>query len=168
MSHTNALLERLAQIQVLIEVPGALRPNVILAEPYEPSDTSSAVCPFFINEIHGGPSNLPISAGQQYLQEDIWMVLCVRRVEAGTNWKLTLKETVAWRDAVYAAFAERVRLSNPADDELPGNAHVGLPFVVDGVINRWDPIKYVYGTNEYAALKFIFHVNEMFVTTIAD
>jgi hypothetical protein len=166
-SQTNQIVERIAQIQVLIEVSDALRPNVILVEPYQPSDTNSAVCPFFINEIHGGPSNLPISSGQQYIEEDIWMVLCVRRKEANTNLKLTLQETVNWRDAVYAAFANRVKLSNPADDNTPGQSHVGLPFVVDGSITSWDAIDYIYGTNEYLALKFVLHCNEMFVTTIA-
>src|SRR5262245_57645355 len=124
MSNTNRIVERIAQIQVLIEVPGAPRPNVILSEPYQPSDTNSAVCPFFINELHGGASDIPISAGQQYIEEDVWMVLCVRRKEANTNLKLTIQETVMWRDAVYAAFAQRIKLSNPADDTLPGNSHV--------------------------------------------
>lgn len=166
MSNTNQILERIAQIQVLIEVDGALRPNVILAEPYQPSDTNSAACPFFINEVHGGPADIPISSGQQYVEEDIWMVLCVRRVEAGTNLKLTSQETIMWRDAVLAAFAERVKLSNPLDDSLPGNSHVGLSFVVDGAIKRWEQIKYIYAANEYLALKFVFHVNEMYVTPI--
>lgn len=167
-SRTNEILERIAAIQITIEVTGAPRPNVLMAEPYQPSDTNSARCPFFINELHGGPARIPISAGQQYVEEDIHMVLCVRRKEAGTNLKLGVKEIVMWRDAVLAAFAQRVKLSNPANDSLPGNSHVGLSFVVDGEIKNWEAIEYVYGANEYLALMFVFHVNEMYVTTINE
>ena len=167
MSNTNEIVERIAQIQVLIEVEGAPRPNVILAEPYQPSLTSSANCPFFINEIHGGVSDIPISAGQQYIEEDIHMVLCIRRKEASTDLKLTIKEVVMWRDAVYTAFAERVKLSNPIYDDVPGQSHIGLSFVVDGVITSWNDIEYEYGDSVYLALRFIFHINEMFVTEIA-
>lgn len=166
-SQANQILVRLAQIQVLVEVPGAPRPNVILAEPYLPSDTNSAVCPFFINEAHGGPSDIPISSGQQYITTNYWMMLCLKRFEANTNMKLGVMETIQWRDAVFAAFAQRVKLSNPDDDATPGISHTGLDFVVDAHITSWEaPVNYTYGANQYLALKFILSVNEMFVTTI--
>ena len=167
MSNINDILVRLAEIQVTVEVPGAPRPHVIKAEPYEPSNTNSSDCPFFINELHGGRPNLPISSGQQYDSNDIWMVLCVRRAEAETNLKLSLQETVMWRDAVKAAFANRVKLSNPADDNTPGRSHVGLPFVVDCHIKAWESLRYTYVDTDYLALKFVLEVNEMYVTTIA-
>ncbi len=167
MSNINDILVRIAQIQVTVEVPGARRPNVIKAEPYEPSNTNSSDCPFFINELHGGTSELPISAGMQYQTDQIWMVLCVRRAEASTNLKLGLQETVLWRDAVYAAFSERVKLSNPADDNTPGQSHVGLPFVLDCYIRNWEAIQYTYVDTDYLALKFILMVNEFYVTPIA-
>jgi hypothetical protein len=167
MSQLNNILERIAAIQVNIEVAGALRPNVILSEPYLPSQTDSTNCPFFINEVHGGPSDIPISAGQQYITDQIDMFLCVRRREANTDLKLGTKETVLWRDAVYAAFAKRVKLSNPADDNLPGNSHVGLPYVVDARITSWEaPVAYRYAEIEYIAFRFVLEVNEMYVTDI--
>lgn len=167
MSQLNQILERVAHIQVLIEVPGAPRPNIMLSEPYMPSSTASNSAPFFINETHGGPSNLPIASGQQYHSTDVWMVLCVRRLEAGSNLKLSENEKIMWRDAVYAAFSQRVKLSDPAMDNVPGQSHVGLSFVLDCFVRSMEPIKYVYAEAEYLALKFILQVNEMYVTTIA-
>ncbi len=167
MSQTNQILERIAQIQVLIEVPGAPRPNVLLSEPYMPSNTSSNACPFFVNEYHPLTSNLPIASGQQYRTSDFWMVLCVRRFEANTNLKLSEKEKIMWTDAVQAAFSQRVKLSNPVDDDTPGQSHVGLPFVLDAVVTASDSIKYIYAETEYLALKYILKVNELYVTAIA-
>ncbi len=167
MSNINEILVRLAEIEITVEVPGAPRPNVIKAEPYEPSNTNSSDCPFFINELHGGDSNLPITSGQQYVTDQIWMVLCVRRAEANTNLKLSLQETVMWRDAVYAAFSNRVKLSNPASDNVPGQSHVGLQFVLDCYIRNWEAIRYTYVDTDYLALKFILMVNEFYVTPIA-
>lgn len=167
MSQANQIAVRLAEIQVNIEVVGAPRPNVIMAEPYLPSSTVSAVCPFFINEAHGGPADLPISSGQQYVTTSYWMMLCLRRFEANTNMKLGVEETLLWRDAVLAAFALRVKLSSPADDLLPGNSHVGLSFVLDAHIVAWEaPVNYTYGENQYLALKFVLNVNEFYVTPI--
>jgi hypothetical protein len=167
VSQINDVLDRIAHIQVLIEVTGAPRPNVLSAEPYLPSDVASNYCPFFINEIHGGPSDIPISAGQQYLTDDVWMVLCVRRFEATTNLKLGEQEKLLWRDAVYAAFAQRVKLSDPANDNVLGQSHVGLSYVLDAHIKSWEPIKYIYGVTPFLALKYILAVNYFYVTTIA-
>jgi hypothetical protein len=166
MSHINDILERIAHIQVLIEVTGAPRPNVLAAEPYQPSNVTSNYCPFFVNEFHPQTGDIPISSGQQYRTEDIWMMLCVRRFEAATNLKLGEQETFLWTDAVYAAFAQRVKLSNPANDNVPGHSHEGLSFVLDSHIKAWDSIKYVYADLEFLALKFILEVNEMYVTAI--
>jgi hypothetical protein len=166
MSNINEILVRIAEIQITVEAPGAPRPNVIKSEPYQPSNTSSTDCPFFINELHGGESQLPIASGMQYLTDQIWMVLCVRRAEARTNLKLSLQETVMWRDAVYAAFSNRVKLSDPAKDNTLGQAHAGLPFVLDCYIRSWEAISYTYVDTEYLSLKFILMVNEFYVTPI--
>lgn len=166
-SQLNQMLERIAHIQVLIVSEGAPNPNVMLAEPYQPSTVSSNTAPFFVNETHGGPSNLPIASGQQYLTTDVWMVLCVRRFEANTNLKLGENEKMMWRDVVYRAFSQRVKLSDPEQDNVIGHSHEGLPFVLDCYIKSMEPIKYLYADSEWLSLKFILTVNELYVTPIA-
>ena len=163
----NNVLTRIAEIQVTIETPNAPRPNVIMAEPYQPSDTNSINCPFFINEAHGGPADIPISSGQQYVTTDVWMVLCVRRQEANMDLKLGAQETIAWRDGVFSAFAQRVKLSNPADDNRAGHIHEGMTNVLDAHITSWEaPVNYVYAANSYLAIKFVLRINEFYVTPI--
>lgn len=164
----NTILQRIADIQITVEVAGAPRPNVIVAEPYQPSDTASTYCPFFINEVHGGSADIPISSGQQYVTSNIEMFLCVRRREAETELKLGAQETIAWRDAVFSTFAKRVKLSDPADDSRAGHIHEGLTFVLDAHIGSWEaPVEYKYASSNYLALKFTLIVNEFYVTTIA-
>lgn len=164
----DQIMLRIANIQIAINVPGEPRPNVLLAEPYQPSDTNSIYCPFFINEAHGGPTDIPISSGQQYATTEIWMMLCLKRKEAMTNLKLGARETIMWRNSILAAFANRVKLSNPEDDAT-GQAHYGLPFVLDAHITSWEaPVNYVYAANEYLAIKHVLRVNELFVTTIDE
>lgn len=97
-----------------VEVPGLGRPNVLASNPYLPSDVSSLQCPFWINELRGGDSDLPISSGQQYRSTNISMNLCVVRREGETNLKYSDQLTAEWVDAVYSTFAQHVRLSAPA------------------------------------------------------
>lgn len=166
MSHINEIAVRIAEIQITVEAPGTPRPQIQVAEPYQPSNTSTTNCPFFLNEIHGVSSDIPIASGQQYATENFYMILCIRAKEHNTDLKLSIQEVVSWRDAVYAAFSQRVKLSNPADDDTPGHAHEGLEFVLDARISSWEQIAYLYGDNEYLALKFVLTVNEFYVTTI--
>lgn len=113
-SQLNVIMRRIAAIQLTIEASGLPRPQILAANPYQPSDVSSIQCPFFVNEIRGGPSDLPIAAGQQYRTHNIQMMLAVARREANTNLKYNVQETAAWVDVVYAAFAAHIKLSAPA------------------------------------------------------
>jgi len=113
MSQINTVLERIANIEITIGVPGLGRPSVQMSAPYQPSDTSSLQCPFFVNEIHGGQSDLPVANGQQYRETDVYAYLCVERHEADTNLKYGAMNTAKWVDAVYAMFSKHVRLSAP-------------------------------------------------------
>lgn len=116
MSQLNTLLERIANIQINIEVPGLGRPQVLASNPYQPSDVSSLQCPFWVNELRGGPSDLPIANGQQFRTSNVHMFLAVVRREANVDLKYGIKETAQWVDAVYAAFAQHIKLSAPAVD----------------------------------------------------
>lgn len=114
MSQLNAFLERIANIQVNITVPGVGRPQVLTAFPYQPSDVSSIQCPFWVNSLRGGPSDLPIANGQQFRTTNVYMYLAVVRREANTNLLYSEQQTAQWVDAVYAAFAQHIKLSRPA------------------------------------------------------
>lgn len=116
MSKAIAVLERIAEIQVGITVPGLGIPYVLQAEPYQPSNMSSVSCPFFVNELTLSPNtaNLPIAAGQQFRELNIMMMLCVARKQANIDLKYGVQETLQWSDAVFAAFAQHVRLSSPS------------------------------------------------------
>lgn len=118
MSQINQILTRIATIQSQIVVTQQnglpLVPFILDAEPYQPSDMSSVLLPAFINEIWAGKSNVPISAGQQYRTTRVKMMLAVQRKEAGINLRYSAQNTAAWVDAVYAMFAQHVRLSAPA------------------------------------------------------
>ena len=113
MSYANDTQVRIANIQITIQVQGLPIPYVLQAEPYQPSDVSSASCPVWINEIRGGPSDTPIANGQQYIESDVLMNLCVARKEANIDLKYGIDATIAWRDAVYAMFAQHIKLSAP-------------------------------------------------------
>lgn len=114
MSQLNDIVERIAAIQIGIEVPGLGRPQVLASNPYQPSDVSSVQCPFWINEIRGGESDLPISGGNQYRTTNIDMLLAVQRRIGNVNLKYGVKETAEWVDAVYSAFARHIKLSLPS------------------------------------------------------
>ncbi len=105
---------RIATIQACIEAPGLPIPMVLQAEPFQPSDMSSVSCPFFINEIYGGPTDIPVRSGMQYDTSTVNMMLCVARKEADIDLKYGVQETIAWKKAVIAAFSQHVRLSSPS------------------------------------------------------
>lgn len=115
MSQLTGILTRVADIQIGITVPGLPIPVILQAEPYQPSNMSSVSCPFFVNELNlaRNTANLPINAGQQYRNTDITMMLCVARKEANIDLKYGVENTAQWSDAVFAAFAQHVRLSAP-------------------------------------------------------
>ena len=113
MSQLNTILERIADIQVTINVPGLGIPWVLTAEPYQPDKVVSDNLPAFVNEIYGGPSDLPISDGAQHRNTNVRMLLLVARRTANIDLKYTVETTAAWADAVYAAFAGHIKLSAP-------------------------------------------------------
>jgi hypothetical protein len=160
MSAINDTLERIAKIQMTIVAADAARTAIVEAYPYMPSQAISANCPFFINELMGGESDIPISAGQQYLAATIPMVLCVTRKEANTGLQLGVDTTVEWVEAVYAMFSQHVRLSDPV---TPFDS---LGFIIDAVIKKWEPGTYAYADAEFLSIKFHLAVRMMYPTTI--
>lgn len=163
MSQANQILERIAQIQLLVEAVGAPRPNVLQADAYMPNTVVSAACPFWVNmsDGSGGSSNLPINDGQQRIDNKYIMTLCLLRAESAVT-KLGLKVALMWRDAVYYRFAKHVKLSNPATGEGDLNE-----FILDSWISRWKVDGgYELGDSIFVALQFELTVREFYVQTV--
>lgn len=116
MSQINTILNRIATYQVLISVTGQPIPYILQAEPYQPSDMSSVSCPFFVNElpVTGNRADIPVSAGMQYVDTMIDMMLALARRGAEIDLKYNVQTALQWRDAVFATFAGHVRLSTAA------------------------------------------------------
>lgn len=158
-SRLNTMMERIASIQLGISIPdsrfGGGTQFVTSAFAYQPSKVNTALCPFFVNEMHGGPTNFLATGGLQWVQDDIKMYLCVQRKEAGTDLSMMVEEAERWRDAIFVAFAQKIRLGNDLD------------FILDAVISEYDVIDYDYGDVVYMSVYCKLTVREAFILTIA-
>lgn len=121
MSQINAFLERIAAIELGVNIIGTNPdgsspdvPIVVQADPYQPSNVASVSVPCWINEVYGGTSDLPIASGQQYRTTKVRMALLLARRTAGIDLMYNVQTTALWADAVYATFAQHLRLSYPA------------------------------------------------------
>lgn len=162
MSQGNQILERIAEIQRTIMLAGGYPAGGIqMAEPYLPSDISSAVAPFFLNAVRGGDTNFMATGGLQFVDTKYEMTLAVQRKEANANMRDVNKETMRWRDVVFSTFAQHIRLSNSSGVQ-------DLTFILDASIKRWDVIELVYGKTSYIALSFDLQVREAFPLTITQ
>ena len=162
------IANRIAAIQMTISVAGMDRPNVVLAEPFQPSTTSRTLCPFFINELRRGISDVgagstaPMAGtGQIARDSEFGMVLCVEGRDGNIDLKFGIWDTALWVDAVYVMFAKHIKLSNPV-----GGA-IDLPTVVDAKIKAWQLTNYQYGDMEYLAIDFKLAVRERISTLLA-
>jgi len=138
---TSSLVDisrRLTEIQMTISVPGMDRPSILNADPFQSSTVSSALCPFFINQLTQGISDIgaaggspPSGTGQQARDSQFDMILCVERKDGNVDLKWGVWDTALWVDVVYAAFALHLRLSSPATNLMD------IPSVVDAKIKAW-------------------------------
>lgn len=157
------IARRLAELQMTITVPGMDRPGVIHAEPFHPSTTSSALCPFFVNEIKQGisdigaaGSNPPSGTGQQARDSQFDMLLCVERREGHADLKWGIWDTALWVDTVYATFAMHLKLSHPT------TFAVDIPSVVDAKIKAWKMRDIEMNDVTYLAIEFSLTVRERY------
>lgn len=154
------LLLRVAEIQRAIELPGVRQTQVAYA--FAPADPASANCPFWYNELRGGPSTY--SASQRYLIEtNIRMLLCVSRYEADASLEINNRRAAQWRDVVYVMFAAHLRLSSPATPHFSD-----LDFVVDSAIAGWDRVRETIGSTEFNCLVFNLKVREGLNVTVTS
>jgi hypothetical protein len=160
MSQINSIVERIAELELLVTVTGAPRPYVLSADPYQPSDATSLRCPFWINEIHLAPAEFLTTGGLEQRKTTVIMNLCIERREGNVNLKYGMKDTVLWSDAAFTLFGGYTRLSHPT-------THVkDIPSVIDAVIKNCKPVQYEYGSASFLALAFTMEVIENFSVTV--
>lgn len=114
MSQTNDWSVRIIDIAMTIVVVPAARPTILRGDPYQPSDVSSASCPFFILEDAGNDLGLPVGDGAQRRMTGVNLVLCLNRRESQIDLKYNVQLAKLWQDVIPAMFAQHVRLSDPA------------------------------------------------------
>lgn len=155
MSQLNDILEYLATAQLAMSLPVGLTP-IRAAYAYLPADPSSADCPFFVNDVSGGPVEFLAVRGFTRVVDNIDMDLCIARYEADATLALNLENVAGYRDAVLATFAARVRLSNQ------------FSFITEAYIDRWSGlIKLEYGSTAFAAITYRLHIEEQFLLTVS-
>lgn len=155
MNNIQTILERLEALQPQISTTvDGTNQSVQAAFAYEPADPSSAQAPFFVNEVHGGPTVFQATGGLQRVATHIVMNLCVARIESGGTLYEVQRTAYQWRDAVFAFFAQKLRLG---DD---------LTFILEAHISAWNIIRREFGSAEYLALQFDLQVVELFPLTI--
>lgn len=154
MSQLNQVRERVSAIQTGISVPGV--GPVQAAYAYLPANLPAANCPFFVNEIaRGGASDLTATGGLQRVDTTLRMHLAVTFAEGDASQELADQQVSYWRDAVYAAFAAKLRLGGD------------LPFVLQALITSWDLERLTLGSSEFLGLYFDLTVREMYSVTVA-
>jgi hypothetical protein len=155
VSQLNDILERIASIQNTISSGSGASTVTCIGYPYIPADPSSAQCPFFVNEIAGGPTDFLATAGRQKVHDNIRMILCLAREESDSTFTQVIEKAAEWRDYVFNTFAAKIRLGND------------LSYVQWAVVDKWDYVRYPMGTTIFIALMFNLHVLEAYITTIA-
>jgi hypothetical protein len=155
---------RLVDIQKTVTVVGMDRPMVAYAWPFPPSTSDSSLCPFFVNDLTRGVSDIgeaggspPSGTGQQARDSQIDMYLCVERKEGNVDLKWAVWDTALWVDATYAAFAQHLRLSSPSTGVMD------IPSIVDAKIKAWELVHdYELSGAVYLAIKFSLAVRERY------
>jgi hypothetical protein len=151
----NKILEALVPIQLSVSTAGSPAYNILYSYPYMPADPSNLVCPFFINGPKPGPSDITATAGAQYIETAIIMDLCVTPDQKMANQAALLQRIHWYRDAVFVAFAGKLKLGG------------ALPFVLQARILRYVPlVKVSIGTSDYLGSEFELTVQELYPMTV--
>ena len=147
-SHLNDILETLAQIQKSID-------GITNAFPYQSTDTSPLIGPFWINEVRGGPASIN-GSHQQQITNNVRMVLALVPSTLQISPAEIQRLMFTWRDVVFLKFAH-VRIGGLLD------------FVMDSWITSWD---FMYekqiGTGHWTCLQFNLQVREWFGQNISS
>lgn len=159
-SFYNQLLERLAQIQESISLPGLGR--ITKAYPYAPADAPQANIPFVVNQ--GMPSRIPhVTPGLYWPESEIDMHFCLANWQGDSRLALANMNTARWIGLIFSTFAAHVRLSPVATPGVPD-----LDFIIDAFITDWTntPYKITYGTADFAGFTFRLKVRLYLITPV--
>lgn len=156
MSQINQILERVAEVEMTMRLGGQ---RIVAAYPYVPADPPSAQCPFFVNEVAGGPTEFAASGVLQQVTTRIILNLCIGRRESDTSLIALEDAAYQWRDVLFSTFAHKIKLSNAAGE-------IDLPFVHEAHITAWDLFMRPFGTAEFVVVMAELTVQELFVLTV--
>ena len=158
--YANDICEAVAALQRTIALVGVAATagfpvTVQAAYPYMQWDGSALNCPFFANDITGGPTDFLASGALQQVDSTVEMFLCLLPWEQGGTLEGNLEYALRWRDVVFAAFARELRLG-------------GLPNVLEAHIVEWNKERLEYGSGEFVALRFNLAVRETFTLAVGS
>jgi len=163
VSGLNDVLERMATIQanIVATMPNGKTEKVTGAYPYIQGDIPSTMVPFFANEVSDWTSDAYAVGGSlgQHIQTPIKSHLCLMGSEQGVSLAVNLQTIIAWRDAVYAAFAAAVQL-NKGLGQIP---NVTAAYISSGGLESVQ-----LGSNTYAGIRFDFPLTEHFTVPVGS
>jgi hypothetical protein len=150
-SNIQNVLEQVAAIQMTIACNGL---TIRQALPYQQWLQAPANTPFFANWVTGGPTKF-VAQGLQSAESTIHMALCTQPIAAGGSLAANQEGTLMWRDPVFVAFADKLRLGG------------SLSWVKESLIVDWDITRLTFTDKlSYHALTFSLKVYEAFPLTI--
>jgi len=151
-------LDAVAAIQAAVSVTfsdGTVQ-QVTHAYPYGEWTITSVNLPFFVNVTRGGPTNFAATPGLQSVDNIVEMFLCLWPSAQGRSKEMSLRYVLEWRDAVFAAFALKMRLGG------------AMSFIKQAFIQHWDYGVYTIGQTEYWAIRFELKLDEAFVLAVGE
>ena len=157
-SNIVAALDAVAAIQSAVTVTfnDSTVGQVTHAYPYGEWSITSVNCPFFVNQTNGGDCNIGATQGRQDIDNVVEMFLCLWPTSQGRSREQTMRYVLEWRDAVFTAFALKIRLGG------------AMSFVKQAFISHWDFGAYTLGATEYHAIRFTLKLDEAFVLPVGE
>jgi hypothetical protein len=160
ISRPSQILQAIAAVQLPIQISsGVQTQKVTAAYPFLQWNIAGVNLPFFANRLSGGPSSF--SAQNVQLRDSmVEMYLCLETIVEGQSLASSLEYTTDWVDAVYYAFANKVKLGNTQTADMTG------PLLLLAYISAWDIVQAQLGSTTYHAVKFDLTVHERYAVTV--
>lgn len=142
----NRVMQAVTDVQLDIEIDLAATPgfptSVRQAYPYQRWNYASQQCPFFANQLKGGPVSVLASRGDHEVASNCEMYLCLLPESQGELLESNEEYVLRWRDAVFAAFSGHLRLGGD------------IPELLVAHVTKWDWGVFDLGDTPYFALFF--------------
>ena len=162
-SQLNEILERIADIQLTVSIPGGTTVSgqvfsggsITDAFPYPVTDPNIGNVPFFYNDYLGGPATISAVSGVQEIKDNFEMTLCAMNAVSEYTMADAIQEMCFWRDAVMAAFSSSIRLGND------------LSYILEAIITNVSKFQKIsIGSAEYFGMTFTLSVTEWYSVAI--